>query len=373
VKEILDLGLMPPSNALLSSPEAPEQAYELQAVVCTKCHLMQTSFDVPPEVLFNDEYPYFSGQSQDWVEHCHRFSIHAQKRFNLTPESLVVEIGGNDGTQLKGFNCHTLNVEPSRSVAEASRQAGIETRECRWEEVRGLQADLIVGNNVLAHTPTLNEFINAVAENLKPSGVASFEFPWVLNLLQGGQFDTIYHEHYSYLSLTAVLPAFLRHGLHVFDVEQLSTHGGSLRIYVRHALNERESVGRFMARESPLMNDRTYQMFRRNACVCRDTFRRFVEDTPKLYGYGAAAKGNTLLNWAHITQIEAVGDTTPAKQGKYLPGSHIPVISEQALIERQPRTLWVIPWNWKREIVAKLRPRLPQTRFVTAIPTLEFL
>ena len=372
-REVLDLGRQPPSNSLLDRPDQSETVYPLGLERCTKCFLLQTSYDVPPALLFNDSYPYFSGQSREWVEHCKRFAIHASQRFDLNANSLVAEIGGNDGTLLKHFNCHTLNVEPSQSVAEASEAAGIETCVRRWENFELLKgADLIVGNNVLAHTPTLNDFLNSVARNLARNGIATFEFPWVLNLLEQCQFDTIYHEHYSYLSLSALMPAFMRHGLRIFDVEELPTHGGSLRIYVGRKQEARPSVERFLGRESALSNVRTYETFRRRACVCRDAFRRFVDDTPNLYGYGAAAKGNTLQNWAKVEGIQAVGDTTSAKQGKYLPGSHIPVISEQALIDAQPKTVWVIPWNWKGEIIAKLRPKLPQTRFVTAIPTLEF-
>lgn len=361
---------MPPSNSLLSFPDAEEQSYELALMRCERCSLLQTSFDVPPEKLFNDDYPYFSGQSLQWVGHCARYADSIFHRLKLGKDSLVVEIGGNDGTLLKEFpHCHTLNVEPSRSVAWASRQAGIETRITSWERVQGLRADLIVGNNVLAHTPQINQFVSAVSANLKLSGLATFEFPWVVNLIDQTQFDTIYHEHYSYLSLTALEPLFWRHGLQIFEAEELQTHGGSLRIYVRHMRDELANLDGFKAREQELSDSVTYERFRDRSEILRDRFRDFVDQTHGLYAYGAAAKGNTLLNWCGVTQadIEAVGDTTPAKQGKYLPGSHIPVVSEGVMVASNPQTVAILPWNWKQEIVMKLSGKLPDTQFVTVM------
>jgi hypothetical protein len=236
VREVLDLGFQPPSNALLDRADQIEPTYPLGVVYCERCSLMQTSFDVPPEFLFNERYPYFSGQSAEWREHCRDFAVMARARFGLNIGSFVIEIGGNDGTLLKEFGfCSTLNIEPSRSVAEAARRAGVNTWIGAWEDYRdGRAADLVIANNVLAHTPRINEFVASIAFNLARGGVCTLEFPWLVTLLKECQFDTIYHEHYSYLSLTALMPLFERHGLAIFDVERLPTHGGSLRVYAAH-------------------------------------------------------------------------------------------------------------------------------------------
>lgn len=355
---VLDLGAQPPSNALLTHADDEENTYPLRLMRCPECCLLQTDVLVPPEELFNDSYPFLSGAVPGWGEHFRCLAGTLIERFN---PSFVVDIGGNDGTLLREFDCRTLNVEPS-GVAEVSRKAGTPTIQLRWEEYTGEKADLILGTNVLAHTPDLHGFVASVARNLK--GTAVFEFPWALDMLQHGQFDTIYHEHYSYLSLTALMTIFERHGLWVNDAEHLSTHGGSLRIYVSRSKYLTADVGELASAEGPLWFDRIYREFRERAEVVRDTFR--IRVRPGMYAYGAAAKGNTLLNWCGLTwkDIVAVGDSTPAKQGKYLPGSRIPIISEQEMIENDPKAVAILPWNWADGIIERLRPRLPMTEFV---------
>lgn len=368
LREVLDLGVQPPANALLDRSDSPEQHYPLILMACKGCLLLQTSFDVPPEKLFNSSYPYFSGQSRQWVEHCREYAKKVTERFALDGKSFVIEIGGNDGTLLKEFRfCYTVNVEPSASVATASAAYGIDTVETRWEEFESRwPADLIIGNNVLAHTPNINGFVASIERNLAPNGIVTLEFPWVVNLLRECQFDTVYHEHYSYLSLTALIPLFRRHGLTIFDVQRIPTHGGSLCVYAARRPTAAD-LASVLSEERLLREPKVFTSFRERALSVRDAVRVFVRSSKPLYAYGAAAKGNTLLNWCGITSkdILAVADTTPAKQGKWLPGSHIPVISEERLLEIQPPTVLILPWNWQSEITAKLSPKMPNTTFVS--------
>lgn len=367
-REVLDLGNQPPSNALLSRADSQEISYPLGIEVCKTCSLIQTTHDIAPEALFTNTYPYFSGQSQEWVKHCREYAKKVCDRFAINDKSYVIEVGGNDGTLLKEFRfCYTVNVEPSASVASASAADGIDTIEVPWETYESpWEADLIIANNVLAHTPNLNAFVASLERNLSPLGVVTIEFPWVVNLLRECQFDTIYHEHYSYLSLTALIPLLRRHGLTVFHVEQIPTHGGSLRVYAARRPIASD-LGSVLLEEQILKEEQTYRTFRERALQVRDAFRRYLRRSLPIYACGAAAKGNTLLNWAGVTKTDilAVGDTTPAKQGKFLPGSRIPIISEAELVARKPPVVLILPWNWRSEIEAKLKPQLPKTEFVT--------
>lgn len=400
-QEVLDLGEQPASNALLKTADAHEETYPLRVAVCTTCWLLQTTFDVDEKRLFSDEYPYFSGQSKQWVAHCNEFAEAAIKRFGLNtgmanpPQilpyagygggSCVIEVGGNDGTSLipfKGRVASVWNIEPSKSVAAASEAAGIPVLPYFFGVPQGqqLQADLLIANNVMAHTPNINAFVKAIHATLKPHGTAAIEFPWALNLIEGVQFDTIYHEHYSYLSLRALEPLFARHGLKIYDVQELPTHGGSLRIFAHRTdvacPRVTSAVFEARRREIPLTVPETYERFARRARGIREQFWDFLggHQHEVIAGYGAAAKGNTFLNFCQLTRrdIPFVADTTPAKIFKFLPGSRIQIVSEKMLLEERPKYVLILPWNWRDEIVEKLGViRSWGGRFVTAIPELK--
>jgi C-methyltransferase C-terminal domain/Putative zinc binding domain/Methyltransferase domain len=379
LEHVLDLGTQAPSNALLKSFDQPEKRYPLRAAVCTNCWLMQTEYDVPHAELFPADYPYYSGGSQQWREHCRSYAEYATKRFGLRGDSYVVEIGGNDGTMLQNFYCNTLNVEPSVNVARAAMSKSIPTLVGRIQDVQLNKqgADLIIANNVLAHDPDLNGFAAAIARGLAPDGTATIEFPWAVRLLENGAFDTMYHEHYSYFSLLALLPLFRRHGLHIYDVEYLPVHGGSLRVYAQHlgvARSSSEAIGTVLVDEEGLRRPRTYEVFRERAFNCAAAFRAFILEHPgQVYGAGAAAKATVFANFCALTSkdIGAIGDITPAKQGKWLPGSHIPIVSMEQLCAWQPKFIWIAAWNWREEIAARLRPMVPYAKFVAAVPELE--
>lgn len=380
---VIDLGCQPASNALKKTADETEIGYPLRAVVCLSCYLVQTEIDVPPAEMFNADYVYFSGQSKQWVEHCAKYAAYAVKRFGLNKNSCVVEIGGNDGTSLIPFKPHVAavwNVEPSLSVAKASEAAGVPTVNYFFGAAtrQPIQADLLIANNVMAHTPDLNAFVKAIWASLKPGGAATIEFPWVLKLIEQGQFDTIYHEHYSYFSLLALEPLFEKHKLRIYDVQELATHGGSLRIYVHRTdfacPKISEAVYRIRELETPLSLRKTYTDFTHRAEKCRTDILNWLSTKPDVLGYGAAAKGNTFLNYCGITasELPLVGDTTPAKQGRYLPGSCIPVAPESTILDRNPEFLLLLAWNWRDEITQRIRLSHPHQKFVTAIPQLEF-
>jgi SAM-dependent methyltransferase len=379
---VVDLGLQPPSNGYLKHQRDFVVVYPLNAFVCEVCHLMQVDYDVPPYELFGADYAYFSGGSKQWVEHNRQYAQMAIESFALNSQhSVVIEVGGNDGSQLqffKGRVARTINIEPSASVAAASIAAGIET----WVEyfqIPTIQADLIIANNVLAHTPDPAAFIQVVSSTLKPSGIATFEFPHALELLRETQFDTIYHEHYSYLSMLALRPILEKHGLKIFNVEKLPTHGGSLRLYVtrRTHLQPSPAVKLLETEEEELKDPNLYEDFAIRTVRCKHAIRQFLGHNrgKKILAYGAAAKGNTFLNYCNITaaDIPLVGDVTPAKQGKFLPGSRIGVVSEAVLLAEEPDYILILAWNWRDEIVARLRGLGYAGKFVTAIPRLETL
>ena len=384
-EEVIDLGHQPPSNAYLTAEQllGPEITYPLKVFVCTHCWLVQLPAHAAAEELFTADYAYFSSTSSSWCAHAERFVDAAVKRLALGPQSLVVELASNDGyllqyVQQRGIPC--LGIEPTHATAEAARAKGIETIERFFgvalaEELE--PADLVVANNVLAHVPDNNDFVAGIARLLKPQGRASIEFPHLLRLLAGNQFDTIYHEHYSYLSLRVVQRIAAKAGLAVVDVQELSTHGGSLRVWLGHqgAAEATAAVAALLAAEAAagLETLAAYTGFQQRAEAAKHGLLEFLLSAKRqgrrVLGYGAAAKGNTLLNYAGIRAalLPAVADRAPSKQGKLLPGSHIPVISPEQLATETADTLLVLPWN----LIDELRQQLPGTELVTAIPELQ--
>lgn len=396
--ELIDLGNSPPSNAYLSAAGllAPEKTYPLKVMVCEQCWLAQTLDFAQADELFSAEYAYFSSFSTTWLQHAERYVADMVERFDLGRDSRVVEIASNDGYLLqyvKGRGIPCLGIEPTASTARASRAKGIETlEEFFGAEVgarlaaAGKPADLMAANNVLAHVPDINGFLSGFASLLKPSGVATFEFPHLLRLIEENQFDTIYHEHFSYLSLTALERIFRHNGLAMFDVEELPTHGGSLRLFTQraasgsHALTDR--VAQLLARESAagLSSPAGYSGFQSRAEKVKDDLLGFLIEAKRagkrVAAYGAAAKGNTLLNFAGVRRdlIAYVVDRNPAKQDRYMPGSRIPIVDEARLIADRPDYVVILPWNLKSEVMDQLRSAgLSGARFVTAVPALDIV
>ena len=386
-----DLGLQPASNAFLADAAdiAREKRYPLRAKVCELCRLVQVDYDVAREELFNN-YVYFSSYSDDWLAHARRYCEMARERFALGPESLVVELASNDGYLLKNFvaaGIPVLGIDPSDTVAAAAAAIGVPTLveffglRAADRLARERQADLIIGNNVLAHVPDLNDFVAGIARLLKPSGSVTIEFPHLLELIEHVEFDTIYHEHYSYISLLAIEKVFARHGLRLYDVETFATHGGSLRIFASHLAREGlEDSARLLqirAREKAagLEELATYTRFARRVEDCRDSLREFLgrcqHEGKSVAAYGAAAKGNTLLNYCAVTprEVAMVADRNPHKQSKLTPGTHIPVVSPEALMQARPDYVLILPWNLQSEIRSQLKDiERWGGRFVTPVP-----
>ena len=387
-----DLGLQPPSNAFLGSPAAitQEKRYPLRAKVCDTCKLVQLDYDVAPEELFGN-YVYFSSYSDDWLAHAKAYCEMARSRFELGPLSLVVELASNDGYLLKNFltmGIPVLGIDPSDTVAAAAEKTGVATlvkffgENVAIELMRqGRQADLIIGNNVLAHVPQLNDFVAGIALLLKPAGTVTIEFPHVLELIEHVEFDTIYHEHYSYFSLYAIEQVFRRHHLRIYDVQRLSTHGGSLRIFAVHTsrsdLKDSDALLAVRSKESAagLAGLSAYRQFAQRVSECRDSLLEFLarakREGKRVAAYGAAAKGNTLLNFCGVTaqDIAFVADRNPHKQKKLLPGSHIPVVSPEELLQVKPDYVLILPWNLQDEIRLQLHGiRAWGGRFVTPLP-----
>lgn len=394
----VDLGSAPPSNAYLTEQalRSPEKSYPLRVLVCTECWLAQTEDFADSSELFSADYAYFSSFSKTWLQHAERYVAEMTQRLSLGSNSMVVEVAANDGYLLqyvraRGIPC--LGIEPTSGTARAARDKGIEVVEeffglglAQRLAEDGKSADLTAANNVLAHVPDINDFVSGFALLLKPQGVATFEFPHLLRLVQESQFDTIYHEHFSYLSLTAALRIFSRNGLNVFDVEELSTHGGSLRVYAQKSATGRRgasgNVAAVVAAEdgAGVTTADFYRSFQDKANRVKDDFLRFLLDAKAagktVAAYGAAAKGNTLINYAGIRPdlIKFVVDRNPAKQGKYLPGSRIPVVEETALREVRPDYVVILPWNLKAEVMNQLGYIGSWGgRVVTAIPSLEVM
>jgi SAM-dependent methyltransferase len=390
--DFIDLGSTPLANAYLSAEEVAEgadRAYPLHARVCSSCFLVQVEAPVEPETIFSD-YAYFSSYSDSWVEHARRYAIDMIARFGLGASSFVVEVASNDGYLLKHFvaaGVPVLGIEPAANVAEAARAKkvptevaffGVET--ARLLVARGVAADLTAANNVLAHVPDIADFIRGFPLILKPEGVSTFEFPHILNLIRETQFDTIYHEHYSYLSLVVVERVLGEAGLRAFDVEELDTHGGSLRLYVCHAASAHDETDRLRAlrakeRECRLDSLAGYAGYAAKVEEVKRDFLDFLTRTRQedktVTAYGAAAKGNTFLNVCGVTarDITCVLDRSTAKQGKFLPGSHIPILPPEALEEKRPDYLVILPWNLREEIMQQVAMlRSWGGKFVTAVP-----
>lgn len=391
-----DLGVAPLSNSFLTREQLgrPEPAYPLKALVCAACHLVQVDEFVRPAEIFSAGYPYFSSFSSSWLEHAREFAAMACDRFNLGPGSLVVEIASNDGYLLQYFQergAPCLGIEPALAAAQAARAKGleVETEFFGREYARGLakrrgRADLVVGNNVLAHAPDLNDFVAGLPELLAAGGTVTMEFPHLMRLVEGNQFDTIYHEHFSYLSLHTVQRIFVAHGLEVQDVEELPTHGGSLRIHAGHAHFRPGGprVEALLAREraAGMLDLAYYRGFQARADQVRRDLLDFLREAGRrgktVAAYGAAAKGNTLLNYCGITadQVRFVADRSPHKQGKYLPGSRIPVAHPDRIRSDRPDYLLILPWNLRDEVMRQLRYITEWGgRFVCPIPRLAVL
>lgn len=394
---LVDLGAMPLANSYLTAEQlaAPEPRYPLHARVCQTCRLVQVDVVVPPQAIFSD-YAYFSSMAASWVEHARRFAAMARARWDLGNGSKVVEVASNDGYLLRHFveaDVPVLGVEPAANVAAVAVAKGIPTEVAFFghetaQRLRaaGHEADLIVGNNVLAHVPDINDFVAGLALLLKPAGVVSLEFPHLLNLLAGVQFDTIYHEHFSYLSLLAVERILAAHGLRVFDVEELPTHGGSLRVLACRKEAAMHRPGASLAKirgdehATQLDDDAVYHGFAPKVAATRDAvlafLRRACGEGKTVAAYGAAAKGNTLLNYCGIGAdlVGYVVDRSPHKQGRFLPGSHLPILEPDAIFARKPDYVLILPWNLQAEITAQLAPvRDWGARCVIAIPSTVIL
>ena len=388
----VDLGSAPPSNAYLSeaSLTRPERTYPLKAMVCELCWLVQTVDYAAADELFSADYAYFSSTSSGWVAHAARYTEAMIARLNLTRRSFVVEVACNDGYLLKNFvkaNIPCLGIEPTASTAAAAEALGVPVLHEFFGEALGKrlaadgkQADLIAGNNVYAHVPDINDFTRGLKAALKISGTITLEFPHLMRLIQYAQFDTIYHEHFSYLSLYTAQRIFAGSGLRVFDVEELPTHGGSLRLFGCHADDARatSSAVDTMLREEERRGLRAadvYRAFQPRADRIKDDLLVEQKAAGKsVAAYGAAAKGNTLLNYAGVKPdlLPFVCDAAAAKQGKFMPGSHIPILPPEALRQRRPDFLLILPWNIADEVKAKHAGLAAQgTKFVTAVPRLE--
>ncbi len=371
---------------------APETYFPLKLYVCHSCWLVQTVDYADPEQLFQADYAYFSSTSRSWLEHARKYYSMITEYMDLDEQSLVVEVGSNDGYLLQNFlsaGIPCLGVEPASGVAEVAERLGIPVlREFFGAELgrelsrEGKQADLIIANNVYAHVPDINDFTRGLQAALKPGGVVSLEFPHLLRMIAGSQFDTAYHEHYSYLSLSTVCRIFEACGLRVWDVEELSTHGGSLRVFGCHARAsrpEQPAVAAVLAEEKRqgLQDIRTYRAFQHSADRIKDILLLFlINEKHKgrtVAAYGAAAKGNTLLNYAGVKPdlLPFVCDAAASKQGKHLPGSHIPIVPEQELVRARPDVVLILPWNLRREIVSQLSYiRNWNAQFAVAVPEL---
>jgi SAM-dependent methyltransferase len=392
----IDLVNSPPSNSFLTREQLdePEVFFPLKVYVCDQCFLVQVeefkkSFDI-----FNDEYVYFSSFSTSWLLHSEAYVKMMVERFSLTPATQAIELASNDGYLLQYFKkagIKVLGVEPTANTAAAAEKKGISTivdffgvRLAEELISKGIKADVLLGNNVLAHVPDINDFVGGMAKLLNPQGVITMEFPHLLQLMMKNQFDTIYHEHFSYLSFHTVKQIFEKQGLVMFDVEEIPTHGGSLRIFAAHANDGSKqttaSVGKLLEKEKlfGLSDINTYRGFQSKAIKVKNDFLTFLLEAQKqgkkVAAYGAAAKGNTLLNYCGIRSdlISFVIDANPAKQNKYLPGVHIAVQNETVLKEMKPDYVVILPWNIKEEVIAQLKYiKTWGGQFVLAIPEMQ--
>ena len=391
--EFIDLVNAPPSNAFLTKDQLnePEVFYPLKLFVCDSCFLVQIDEYKKSTDIFDSGYLYFSSFSRTWLAHAKQYADMMIEKYGYDQNSRIIEIASNDGYLLQYFKergVPSLGIEPAEGTAVEARKKGIETivdffgrRLAQSLADYGKKADLLIGNNVLAHVPDLNDFVAGLKIALKPSGIITMEFPHLMQLVDNCQFDTIYHEHFSYLSFTTVRSIFNHHGFEVFDVEELPTHGGSLRIFAKHAEDLTrtisENVNALLEKEmSRGLNAMAYYRgFQKKADQIKYDLLNFLieqrKNSKKVVAYGAAAKGNTLLNYCGVRKdlIDFVVDASPYKQGKYLPGSHIPVVNEEEIKKYKPDYVLVLPWNIKEEIMAQLDYiRAWEGKFVIPIP-----
>lgn len=394
----LSLGSSPLANAFLSKDDLHkmEPHYPLNVYLCDKCYLVQVEEFEPPKNIFSADYAYFSSYSQTWLDHCRAYSEMAIDRFGLGRDSFVVEIGSNDGCLLQYFKKNDiplLGIEPASNTAKEAIKKGIPTdiaffdrRYAGKMKDNGKQADLIIGNNVLAHNPNLDDFIDGLRIALKPSGIITLEFPHLLKLIELNQFDTIYHEHFSYFSFHSVQRLFSSHRLEIFDVDEIPTHGGSIRIYVKHWDDESkmrtQKVTALLEKEKAahLLDVQTYSAFAERV---KQTKRKLLDfliavknDGKRVVGYGAPAKGNTLLNYCGIGTdfIDYTVDRNPHKQSRFLPGSRIPIKHPDKIKEDKPDYVLILPWNIKGEIMEQMSGiREWGGKFVIPIPTVQVL
>ncbi len=391
-----DLGFTPLANEYLGSEtvDVAQTYYPLRAYVCSQCWLVQVAEFEKPERLFS-HYAYFSSYSTSWLEHAKRYAHDMKYRMQLGPESLVIEVASNDGYLLQYFreqNIPVLGVEPARNVAAVAQERGIETVTSLLDRTlaeslvaKGTQADLLIANNVLAHVPDLNDFAGALAMLLRPTGVLTLEFPHLLRMIQGNQFDTIYHEHFSYFSLGTARKVLAKHGLQLFDVEELSTHGGSLRVYVQTSHGKRAITTRIRSvidaeHTAGLDQLPVYEAFQVRADETKHALLDFLIQAKRarksVVGYGAAAKGNTLLNYCGIRGdlIHYVVDRSPHKQGRILPGTCLPIHPVERIAQTRPDYVLLLAWNLKGEIMQQMRAIQDWgAKFVLAVPRLEVL
>lgn len=392
----LDLGFAPPSNAYLSEEklQAPETYFPLKLFVCDQCWLVQTEDYTKADELFSGDYAYFSSTSQGWLNHAASYADTISKKLALTRESFVIEIASNDGYLLKNFvaaGIPCLGVEPTDSTADAAEKIGVPVLREFFGTVTANQlaksgkcADLICGNNVYAHVPDINDFTQGLCIALKETGTINLEFPHLMRLIESNQFDTVYHEHFSYLSLTAVFRIFAQAKLRIFDLEELPTHGGSLRIYGCHQDDPRpinNAVLTMLEAEKNfgLQDLGVYKKFQQQANTVKNDFLYFLIEQKRMgkmvAAYGAAAKGNTLMNYAGIKHdlIDFVCDAAPSKQGKFMPGSHIPILAPAALSELMPDWVIILPWNIADEVIQQQQIAAWGGKFVIAVPELKLI
>jgi len=392
----LDLGHTPPANAYLSKDELqkPELTFPLRIYVCDSCWLVQTEDYLKPEDLFCDDYAYFSSTSKTWLEHAHQYSEMIKTRLSLSKNDFIIEIASNDGYLLKNFvamGIPCLGIEPTESTARVSEKNNIPVlqeffglKTANYLATKDKCADLICGNNVYAHVPDINNFTQGLSIVLKKNGTINLEFPHLMRLIEKNQFDTVYHEHFSYLSLTTVCGIFSKANLRIYDVEELYTHGGSLRVYGCHKNDSNkdtnQSVFNMLEKEkySGLLDLNLYKNFQKKINKIKNDFLMFLIDQKRteksVVAYGAAAKGNTLLNYAGIKSdlIQFICDAAPSKQGYFLPGSHIPIISPDKLSKKKPDWIVILPWNISSEIIEQQKHLLSQGgKFVTVVPELK--
>ncbi len=394
----LSLGNSPLSNAYLKEKaiHVMEPFYPLEVYLCNKCYLVQLEEFETAENIFSDNYAYFSSYSSSWLEHCKKYVEMMIDRFHFNKDSFVIEIASNDGYLLQYFKkkkIPVLGIEPAGNVADVAIKKGIPTEISYFNAAyakkmiqKKQKADLIIGNNVLAHNPNLNDFVKSLKMILKPNGIITMEFPHLLKLIKYNQFDTIYHEHFSYFSFYTVNKVFLFHGLEIFDVEMIPTHGGSLRIYAKHIADKsREISSRIKEllkkeKEFGLLNPNIYNNFAEQVySTKRKLLTLLIKEknkNKKIVGYGAPAKGNTLLNYCGIRTdlLDYTVDLNPHKQNKYLPGTHIPIKSPNSIKKDKPDYILILPWNIKDEIIKQLEyVRRWNGKFIIPIPKVRVI